>query len=162
MVINQRVVFDSDVKVVDGADLMVVDGTVMLALAAGQVTVEGAGQTQTYQIDSCTRLFGATRTPLCDHFRRECGYRPVQRGFCQVSPKNSKETGPKAGLLFSAPICGYSSSSKHLRFAASALRLPSWISWMTWAMRSLMGVGTPVLRPHWHTTPLMASTSQGL
>ena len=29
-------------------------------------------------------------------------------------------------------------------------------------MRSLMGVGTPHLRPHSHTTPLIASISQGL
>lgn len=60
MVINQRVAFDSDVKVVSGADLVVVDGNVMLALAAGQVTVEVAGQTMTYQIAPYTRLCGAT------------------------------------------------------------------------------------------------------
>ncbi|MBQ8201638.1 MAG: FMN-binding protein [Clostridia bacterium] len=59
LVINQRVVFDGDVKVIEGADLVAVDGNVMLALAAGQVTVEAAGQTQTYQIAPYTRLCGA-------------------------------------------------------------------------------------------------------
>lgn len=62
LVINQRVVFDGDVKVVEGAELVAVDGNVMLALAAGQVTVEIAGQTQTYQIAPYTRLCGATVT----------------------------------------------------------------------------------------------------
>lgn len=59
MVINQRVVFDSDVTVVDGADKVVVDGNVMLALAAGQVTVEVGGVQSVYQIAPYTRLCGA-------------------------------------------------------------------------------------------------------
>lgn len=60
LVINQRVVFEGDVKVTEGADLVAVDGNVMLALAAGQVTVEADGKTATYQIAPYTRLCGAT------------------------------------------------------------------------------------------------------
>jgi len=55
----------------------------------------------------------------------------------------------------------YSRSSNSRMLDASIFNLPSCSCLITFTIRSLMGVGTFSLRPHSHTTPLIASTSQG-